>query len=247
MSRPNPAVLLLDIEGTTSPIDFVLRTLFPYAHQRVGDFLRDHQNDQAMQADIAKAWDEYQADAGAADCPAWRERNNLSQAAAYFRWLIDKDRKSPALKSLQGRIWQHGYDQGDLKGDVYPDVPGALERWKSEGRRVVIYSSGSVLAQKLLFRTTVYGDLTTLIDAHFDTAVGAKREAASYARIAEALSASPATILFVSDITAELDAAATAGMRTALSVRPGMSAPDAACTHPVAHTLDEALPPTVRS
>ncbi len=247
MSTPHPAVVLLDIEGTTTPIDFVLRTLFPHAHQRVGEFLREHRDDPATQADLAKAWDEYQSDAGSTGCPAWRDKHDLTQAAAYFRWLIDKDRKSPALKSLQGRIWQHGYDHGDLKGDVYPDVPGALQRWKSEGRRVAIYSSGSVLAQKLLFQTTVYGDLTGLLDAHFDTAVGAKREAASYARIAEALNAPPATILFVSDIAAELDAAAKAGMLTALSVRPGMEQPGTPSLHPVAHTLDEALPPTSRS
>jgi len=247
MSSPDPAVVLLDIEGTTTPIDFVLRTLFPYARQRVGDFLREHHSDEATETDLAKAWDEYRADAGNADCPPWRDRQDLAQAAAYFRWLIDKDRKSPALKSLQGRIWQQGYDEGHLNGEVYPDVPGALQRWKSEGRRVAIYSSGSVLAQKLLFRTTVHGDLTTYLDAHFDTVVGAKRETASYTRIAESLSTSPSTILFVSDIAAELDAAANAGMRTALSIRPGMMEPGDNSPHPIAHTLDEALPPSARS
>jgi enolase-phosphatase E1 len=132
---------------------------------------------------------------------------------------MDQDRKTTALKSLQGRIWAEGYDAGRLCGQVYDDVPPALARWAAAGRRVAIFSSGSVLAQKLLFGHSDHGDLTRFLSGYFDTTTGPKGEAGSYRRIAEALGEPPGAGLFVSDAVAELDAARTAGFATALAVR----------------------------
>jgi enolase-phosphatase E1 len=134
---------------------------------------------------------------------------------------MDQDRKSTPLKSLQGRIWKKGYRSGELLSQVFEDVPPAMERWHRQGKRVCIYSSGSVLAQKLLFGFTVAGDLTPLISAYFDTGVGAKMEAESYRRIASALQIPPEEILFISDVVTELDAAQAAGMQSRLSLRTG--------------------------
>ena len=100
---------------------------------------------------------------------------------------MDRDRKSGPLKALQGRIWEQGYATGALKGEVYPDVPEAFARWTAAGVRIGIFSSGSVLAQKLLFANSTAGDLSRFLSGYFDTAVGAKREAVSYRRIVEAL------------------------------------------------------------
>src|SRR5688572_31886471 len=97
---------------------------------------------------------------------------------------MDRDSKSPGLKALQGMIWQEGYASGELHGVVFDDVPKALKRWRAAGIRAAIYSSGSVLAQKLIFGTTQFGDLTPLFDGFFDTAVGPKRDANSYRMIA---------------------------------------------------------------
>ena len=132
---------------------------------------------------------------------------------------MDQDRKSTGLKSLQGKIWEEGYRSGELKGEVYPDVLPALERWRKQGIDIAIFSSGSVQAQRSLFRNSVAGDLTRFIRAYFDTTTGPKREPESYGRIAAALERSPPEVLFVSDIAAELDAARAAGMQTALCVR----------------------------
>jgi 2,3-diketo-5-methylthio-1-phosphopentane phosphatase len=134
---------------------------------------------------------------------------------------MDQDRKSTALKDLQGRIWQEGYRRGELQGAVFEDVPAALERWHREGVDVRIYSSGSVLAQKLIFSTTPYSDLTRFLKGYFDTTTGPKAEASSYAKIASAFGLPPSEILFISDVTRELDAAASAGFDVLLSIRPG--------------------------
>lgn len=151
---------------------------------------------------------------------------------------MDRDKKSTGLKSLQGKIWEEGYRAGELRSVVYPDVPPALERWRRRGIDIAIFSSGSVQAQRSLFTNTSAGDLTRFIRAYFDTTTGPKTAPQSYARIAAALERSPSQVLFLSDIGAELDAALTAGMRTALCVRAPGTAPSTG-THPIIHALDQ--------
>jgi len=103
---------------------------------------------------------------------------------------------------------------------------------------VAIYSSGSELAQRLLFGSTGDGDLTPLLSRYFDTRVGAKTSAESYQRIAGELGCEPGALLFVSDVTAELDAARVAGCQTVLCVRPGNHA-QPPCPHTRIATFDE--------
>ena len=164
--------------------------------------------------------------------------DSTGSAAAYCRWLIERDRKSTPLKSLQGMIWENGYKNGELRGHVYPDVPVAFARWKDQGKSISIFSSGSVLAQKLIFRHTEAGDLTPFITAHFDTTTGAKKEPESYRKIAAALGVPPGAVLFLSDSVAELDAARPVGMETALSARPE-NPPAEPNEHRVIRSFDE--------
>jgi enolase-phosphatase E1 len=220
--------ILLDIEGTTTPIEFVHQVLFPYARARVHDFLEQHADDPAVRADLALLRAEYTAESPQPhDMPAWNPE-------AYVYWLMDRDRKSTGLKSLQGRIWEGGYRSGELKGkgEVYPDVRPAFERWRKGGKAIAIFSSGSVQAQRNLFANTTAGDLSSFLTGYFDTTTGPKRDAGSYRKIAAALHHSPKEILFVSDVAAELDAARAAGMRTALCVRDPAAADDALTAHP---------------
>jgi 2,3-diketo-5-methylthio-1-phosphopentane phosphatase len=138
----------------------------------------------------------------------------------YIYWLMDHDRKSTALKSLQGKIWKTGFESGELKGTLFDDVPEALKRWSADAK-VAIYSSGSVEAQQLLFRHSVFGDLTAYITGYFDTRTGVKTGSASYAAIAAAMNVRPDEAFFLSDVVRELDAAREAGCETGLLVRPG--------------------------
>ena len=150
---------------------------------------------------------------------------------------MDRDRKSTALKSLQGKIWEEGYGSGELRGEVYPDVPTTLQRWRGQGLEIAIFSSGSVQAQRSLFRSTPVGDLTQYIGAYFDTTTGPKTASESYTRIAAKLERPASGVVFVSDVVAELDAARTSGMETALCVR-NPAAPSAG-GHRVIHTLNQ--------
>jgi enolase-phosphatase E1 len=215
---------LLDIEGTTTPISFVHDVLFPYARQHFKTFL-DH-ND--VTDDLDRLSEEH---AGDVEAPPLIE--------PYIYWLMDHDRKSPALKSLQGKIWERGYRDGSLLATVFDDVPRAFERWSEAGQSVNIFSSGSVLAQKLLFRHTNAGDLTKYLTEYFDTGVGKKTERSSYDKIAVKLQLKSNEIHFVSDVVAELDAAAEAGMKTSLCVRPGNSPQDELKSHPVIKDFSE--------
>jgi 2,3-diketo-5-methylthio-1-phosphopentane phosphatase len=163
----------------------------------------------------------------------------LSSSLKYIYWLMDRDRKSTSLKSLQGKIWKAGFESGELKGTLFDDVPDAFKRW-SANDRVAIYSSGSVEAQKLLFRHSVFGDLTPLIAGHFDTRTGPKTESRSYATIAAAMQVAPSEVRFFSDVVRELDAAREAGFGTRLVVREGNSPVEDAHGHAIIRSFNEA-------
>lgn len=223
--------ILLDIEGTTTPIAFVHDVLFSYAREHVEDYLARHFNDEAVQADIHLLRKEAEKE----NLPA----NTIDEIVNYINHLIDLDRKSSGLKSLQGKIWHEGYADGTLRAQVFPDVAPAFARWRAGDLNVSIFSSGSVLAQQLLFAHTEAGDLTPFINHYFDTGVGNKGEAESYRRIAEAVKLQPNEILFVSDVVAELAAAREAGMKTALSIRPGNQPQDSGDQYAIVHSFDE--------
>ena len=241
LAAGQPRVLRLDIEGTTTPIDFVTRVLFPYARGHVRGFLGRRASE--VRDDLALLFAEHEVDdRGSPSPPPWRDASpeeRLDSAAAYIHWLMDRDRKSTALKALQGRIWEEGYETGDLQGRVYADVPRALARWRAQGREAAIFSSGSVLAQRLLFSRSEAGDLTPFVRAYFDTTTGPKGDAESYVKIARALGQPAKAVLFLSDVTAELDAARAAGMATGLCVR-DVGQP-ASTDHAVVRSFDEVL------
>lgn len=215
--------VLLDIEGTTTPISFVHDVLFRFARQHLESYLRDERNSAALRDIVYRLRAEHTEDVARGESPPPYE-DGIGWPLAYLRWLMDRDRKSPALKQLQGLIWERGYQAGELRGQVFPEVSSAIRTWRASGIDVAIYSSGSELAQRRLFESIEDGDLTPFITAFFDTAVGPKQSAESYANIARALGRDPAGILFVSDVTAELAAARAAGMQVLLSIRPGNGA-----------------------
>jgi enolase-phosphatase E1 len=217
------AAVLLDIEGTTTPVAFVHEVLFPYARSALPEFLAAHSH----VPDVAAALAEVRRLAPGRDT-----------LGTLLHWM-DEDAKVTPLKTIQGLIWREGYGRGVLRGRVYDDVAPSLRRWSKAGLRLAVFSSGSSEAQQLLFTHTPDGDLSGLFSGFFDTRVGGKRDADSYARLAIALRLPTAEILFLSDIEAELDAAAVAGMRTCQLVRPqdGTIPSD---RHPTAADLPEA-------
>lgn len=233
-------LILIDIEGTTTPIAFVTQTLVPYARTRLRAYL-ERQASALHRAPLVEAFRrEHEADDEALRSgPAWSgERAPLECVEAYAVWLMERDRKSPALKELQGQIWEDGYRAGELVAPVYADVEPAFRRWRQDGHALGIFSSGSVRAQQWLFRCSTAGDLTPHLQWYFDTHVGPKREAASYRRIAQETGTAPGDILFISDVAAELDAARVAGMTTALTQRPG-NPPQPKHDHRVVSSFDE--------
>jgi enolase-phosphatase E1 len=233
--------ILLDIEGTVTPISFVHDVLFPFAKLHVREFLEQHAVSGDVQEDLARLRQEHARDSKANNKPPplinEPDEGVMQSLIGYVNWLIDLDRKSPGLKSLQGKIWKQGYVDGSLKAPLFDDVMPALQRWQQKGILVSIFSSGSVLAQKLLFSHTVAGDLTRYIAHYFDTAVGKKDEVESYTAIASRLSLSAQQVLFISDVVSELDAASTAGMKTRLCIRPGNPPQPSPSAHEEIRTL----------
>jgi enolase-phosphatase E1 len=217
--------VLLDIEGTTTPISFVHDVLFSFARSHLKNYLSENLDSAEVVADIDSLREEHASDGERGlNPPPLVEGHHvaaLESLVDYLNWLIDRDRKSPALKSLQGKIWREGYLDGSLNAELFADVRPALERWHEAGVMICIFSSGSRLAQELLFAHTNTGGLTRFISQYFDTKVGKKTDATSYRKIANELKLQPDTILFISDVVVELDAAKNVGMKTLLCVRPG--------------------------
>ena len=239
-SAPRVRAVLLDIEGTTTPVSFVYDVLFPYARRHLDDYVAAHTGSPDFSRIVAMLGDEWLADRSRGEevDVAKPSSNDPSSVVRYLTWLMDRDRKSPALKLVQGEIWETGYRTRELRGRVFDDVPPALERWSADDMTVAIYSSGSVLAQRLLFANSEMGDLTPFIDQYFDTAVGAKRSSESYERIARVFAAMPAEVLFISDVDEELEAARSAGMRVLMCARPG-NASETSLVAPTIRSFDE--------
>jgi enolase-phosphatase E1 len=217
--------IVTDIEGTTSSIDFVHQSLFPYARANMRPFLRAYGNRPEVAAQLHET--------------ARLEGRQLTweDAAEVLQRWIDEDRKLTPLKTLQGMIWAQGYAAGELQGHVYPDTPVYLRRWHAEGKRLYVYSSGSVEAQQLIFGHSDAGDLTPLFSGYFDTRIGAKRDAGSYHAILKELELPGEQVLFLSDIGEELDAARSAGLRTCQLLRDERAKPFA--QHPQARDFSE--------
>lgn len=216
--------VVMDIEGTTTSIDFVTDVLYPYAREHLPNFVRRHRNE----PEVAAILDEAREVGG-----VW---NDEAVVVRMCGWMA-ADRKVTPLKDLQGLIWEEGYGAGELVSHLYPDVAPALRAWHARGIRLYIYSSGSAHAQRLIYGHTIEGDLTPLLSGYFDTRVGAKREADSYRRIAQAIGAPPRHLLFLSDVRAELDAAREAGWQTVWLVRDSL--PPLAAAHRRATRFDQ--------
>lgn len=229
--------ILLDIEGTTTPIDFVHKRLFPFAQKRMRDFVET--NFANLQDEIQSLHLEHRQDLDKGEDVAPFDELSIKSICEYLDFLMRRDRKSTALKAVQGQIWRAGYEKGELRGEVFEDVKPAFERWKAAGKTIAIFSSGSILAQKLIFGFSEVGDLNPFISNYFDTATGAKKDAESYRKIAASLSFPPVEIFFLSDVLGELDAAREAGMQTALAIRPNNQQIDQPTLHQTITSFDE--------
>ena len=208
--------ILLDVEGTTTSIDFVHKTLFPYSQSALPTFIEEQSSNKQVQSCLTQA----EATMIAESKETKTSFNNKEIVSQLLTW-IKNDRKHPALKELQGIIWEDGYRTKAYVSHIYDDVPTALAEWTNQGISVSIYSSGSERAQQLLFKYSKFGDLTKFISHYFDTRIGHKREPQSYHEISNQLKTSPQDILFLSDVEQELDAATDAGLKAIQIVRPG--------------------------
>jgi enolase-phosphatase E1 len=234
----NGQAILLDIEGTTSSVSFVYDVMFPQVRRELSRFLEQNWQD----ADLQLACDHIARDAGHASVEGWCGPNSMDQRenieTEVIR-LMDGDVKATGLKQLQGLVWRHGFQSGEMKAHVYPDVPECLQSWRQAGIDLRIYSSGSVQAQHLFFAHTEIGDLLSLFSGHYDTTIGSKKEPSSYDKIANDWDISASEILFVSDVVTELDAAKTAGLQTRLCLRPGNASVEDGHGHASIETFDQ--------
>ncbi len=204
----NIKAIVNDIEGTTSSIEFVHKVLFPYSAQALPDYIRQH----FQMPEIAAIIKDVKVEID-------RENASIDEVITTLLGWIEADKKITPLKTLQGFIWEDGFKKGEFKSHIYEDAYLNLKKWRDRNLDLYVYSSGSEKAQKLLFGNTEYGDLNYLFSGYFDTRIGNKKESPSYQKIAEKIAKEPQEILFLSDVVAELNAAASVGYQTVLLAR----------------------------
>ena len=222
----NQQHLLLDIEGTTCPVSFVSNILFPFAKQELTSYIKKHWDKSAENKPIQEATAEWKNDQSPESARLKKQLdqqqiNEIDGLIQYLNHLISIDKKSTALKDIQGKIWEYGYINGELKSQLFPETAECLSQWHEQGWVLSVYSSGSIQAQQLLYRHSPAGNLENLFSHWFDTRTGPKKSTESYTTIAKHLHTSPNNVWFVSDNGAECDAARSAGMQTLFSLRDG--------------------------
>uniref|UniRef100_A0A8C5Y8C8 Enolase-phosphatase 1 n=1 Tax=Microcebus murinus TaxID=30608 RepID=A0A8C5Y8C8_MICMU len=201
------AAILLDVEGTTTPIAFVQDILFPYIKENVKEYLQTHWEEEECQQDVSLLRKQAEEDAhldgavpipGASGSGAQDPQRTIQAVVDNVCWQMSLDRKTTALKQLQGHMWRAAFAAGRMKAEFFADVVPAVRKWREAGMKVYIYSSGSVEAQKLLFGHSTDGDILGVVTC-FDSALS--------------------LILFLTFITS--GAAEAAGVHVAVVVRPG--------------------------
>ncbi|XP_049849428.1 enolase-phosphatase E1-like [Schistocerca gregaria] len=234
-------VVLLDIEGTVTPIAFVHKILFSYFRKHVLEYLKTQLDsaDKETQADVLEILNIplINTDEAGISCPqnlditlSENRSTIIDIAMSRISIMMDENRKDSSLKRLQGRVWKKGFESRELVSEVYPDVLRAFDRWKASQTPIFIYSSGSINAQKLLFEHTKNGSLLPYIAGHFDTSIGHKLCVASYQTIWESIRGqleqrfpklAENEVLFGTDNIKEAQSAKEAGMSVFLSIREG--------------------------
>lgn len=200
--------LLVDIEGTISPISFVKNVMFPYSEKKLEKFLKENKDKEK----IKKIIEDVKKEIG--------KELSIDEVIETLKEWIHQDKKITPLKELQGYIWEDGFKRGELKAPIYEDAYQRLKEWREKGFKIYIYSSGSVKAQKLFFSNSEFGNILNMFDGHFDTKIGNKKNKSSYLRIAEQIGLNPDDILFLSDNSEEIEASVQAGMKAIKLSRP---------------------------
>ena len=200
--------ILIDIEGTVSPISFVKDVLFPYSEEKMEKFIKENKDKPEVKNILQQVQEIEEKDM------------DIDEIIQTLKRWIKEDRKIAPLKDIQGFIWKEGFESGQIKAPLYEDAYRKMKEWKDKGYKLYIYSSGSVQAQKLFFSHTDKGDILDWFSGHFDTKIGNKKETESYRKIAQEIGLKPEEILFLSDNPDEIKAAAQAGMKVYRLVRP---------------------------
>lgn len=220
--------IVFDIEGTTTPISFVKDTLFPYVRNNVESYLNKNFDNPEVQKAVSAlreqaAKEKSENVEGVVEIPSSdsSKEDVIKAVVANVLWQMEGDRKTTELKNLQGLIWKDAYESKEVKGELFEDVAPMLKMLAEEGLQLYVYSSGSIESQKLLFANSIQGDLSDVFSGYFDTTTGSKTDSASYKKIAAEIKTEPNSILFLTDIPQEAEAAVTAGLRSALVIRPG--------------------------
>ncbi|XP_013397492.2 enolase-phosphatase E1 [Lingula anatina] len=223
----NVKVLLLDVEGTTSPISFMKNEVNQYVTENIQEYLTKNWESEELQNVITSLREQAQQDkeAGtegvvevkAADDP---QEEVIASITENLKWQMSQEKATTAACQLQSQILREAFKMEKMKGKLFDDVVPALKEVATDSRQVYLFSTTSMDVQKLLFTYSAQGDNSKCLSGFFDSKVGAKTEMESYKNIINDIGVKPEETLYVTDMPAEAQAAGKAGIGVFLLNRP---------------------------
>jgi enolase-phosphatase E1 len=243
MMRFHGRAIVLDIEGTLCSHSYFNDVLAPRARRQLAGFLRGHWFD----GSVANIRNQIARDAGAPSFDKWCRADPRS-AESFLRLYDEVTRQiqsktpSAAVLELLELSWRDGYRESQLLTHMYPGVHTALDSWAKANREIRTFSSISVAGQCALLAKTEQGNLLGYFRDHHDASnPGPKRAPGSFCTIADEARMTPSDLLYLSDDTAELDAARIAGFKTGFVIRLGNPPPPPNSRHPIVQDLRAVL------
>lgn len=215
-----PKAIVLDVEGTTTPSSFYGTTLRPFIKRYLQKYLRDNYDSQVVKDLInrIRADNRKQIENRVPVTAIPAEGSDMTDIIKAIDNTVKNEldeTKTRAVFSLCVLLWSEGYYSGELKGDVFNDVPAAFRNWKRDGIKVYLVSDALMEIQEMLFTRSKFGNIDQFIEGYFCTEdYGSRQNKECYEKVCRRIKLSPEDVVFVSDSKSETDAASTAGLQT---------------------------------
>jgi enolase-phosphatase E1 len=221
-------VVLVTVMGTAVPSRYEQDVLLPYAQQHFVGWLDDNKYEHRTIELLESLHQEGFIEENSAESLIARVQADpdiLQGAQGPFRKLVHK-------------VWENGYLEGDIAGEVFVDAWTIMHEWGEAGMPVYSYGRGLVSDRRLIFKHSIFGDLSSLFKGHFDPTIGDLSSPDSFLAIADKIKVSPLFCTCIATTTATLQAAQDAGMDGILLNRAGTDENKDA-SYPIVKSFDE--------
>lgn len=225
-------VVLVTVMGTAVPDHYEQEVLLPYTQEHFVDWLDDNKYEHRTIELLGSLHEE-----------GFIKKN--SAESLIKRVQADPDTLTNAqgpLRKLVHKVWENGYIEGDIEGEVFEDAWTKMHEWGKADVPIYSYGWGLVSDRRMIFKYSEFGDLSSLFKGHFDRTDGDLSSPDSFLAIAEKINISPLFCTCIATTTTTLQAAQDAGMDVVLLDRSGAGVGKDE-SYPIVKSFDEIVLP----